>query len=137
MLSKRLFEQLSTICFLKDGSMHCLLYLSTKPFVANNFILSFSSNGLLSSDKYLIESSENIPREYRAEDGGDVQHLSKVLAPPTHWLNKYYPVVLLRNLSDKLVNGLIGKVVSCGDDAPVVNFSLSLYNICVYLGPCI
>jgi hypothetical protein len=27
-----------------------------------------------------------------------------------------------RNLSDKLVNGLIGKVVSCGDDGPVVNF---------------
>ena len=35
---------------------------------------------------------------------------------------KYCPVVLLRNLSDKLVNGLIGKVVSCGDDGPVVNF---------------
>ena len=42
-------------------SMHCLLYLPSKPFVANNFILSFSSNGLLSSDKYLIESSESIP----------------------------------------------------------------------------
>ena len=72
--------------------------------------------------KQCILQAESQLYEYRAEDDGDVQHLSKVLAPPTLWLKKDCPVVLLRNLSDKLVNGLIGKVVSCGDDGPVVNF---------------
>ena len=86
-------------------------------------IRPLDENGLV--DKYnrqCILQAEGQMYEYRAEDGGDVQHLSKDLAPPTLWLKKDCPVVFLRNLSDKLVNGLIGKVASCGDDGPVVNF---------------
>jgi ATP-dependent DNA helicase PIF1 len=197
MLSKRLFEQLSTICSLKDGNycfgniqlvfsgdflqlppvknslyneegqfcflsetfqrvfQHTVFLSEIKRQCDSTFIQTINevSRGILSEDsnKYLSELNRPLDEkdsvklfatnglvdkynrqcilqakgqlyEYRAEDGGDVQHLSKVLAPPTLWLKKYCPVVLLRNLSDKLVNGLIGKVVSCGDDGPVVNF---------------
>jgi hypothetical protein len=71
-------------------------YLSelNRPLDEKDSIKLFATNGLV--DKYnrqCILQAEGQLYEYRAEDGGDVQHLSKVLAPPTLWLKKYCPVV--------------------------------------------
>jgi hypothetical protein len=60
--------------------------------------------------------------EYKSTDEGDRKFLNKILAPQTLWLKKGAPVMLLHNLSDKLVNGLRGTVVDITESGPVVEF---------------
>ena len=48
--------------------------------------------------------------EYRSNDNGQINELDKVIAPRTLWLKRDCPVVLIRNLSSVLVNGLCGTV---------------------------
>ncbi|KAK3106999.1 hypothetical protein FSP39_004649 [Pinctada imbricata] len=59
--------------------------------------------------------------EYKAIDRGESHYLKKVLAPPTLWLKDGCPVILVRNISSNLVNGLQGIVLSC-KECPVVHF---------------
>ncbi|XP_021349151.1 uncharacterized protein LOC110447633 [Mizuhopecten yessoensis] len=60
--------------------------------------------------------------EYCAEDTGQERYLSRLLAPKVLWLKVGSPVILLRNLTNKLCNGLSGTIVSLETDGPVVNF---------------
>lgn len=59
---------------------------------------------------------------YQSEDEGDRFYLSKFQAPPTLGLKVNCPVMLVVNLSDKLVNGLRGTVVELGTDHVTVHF---------------
>jgi hypothetical protein len=64
-------------------------YLSelNRPLDEKDSIKLFATNGLLGRyTRQCILQAECQLYEYRAEDDGDVQHLSKVLAPPTLWL---------------------------------------------------
>ena len=59
---------------------------------------------------------------FEAEDTGDCTLLRKMIAPKILHLKPLCPVMLLRNLSDSLVNGLLGTVLRRGEDGPVVEF---------------
>jgi ATP-dependent DNA helicase PIF1 len=60
--------------------------------------------------------------EFRSADEGHQKHLNKILAPKTLWLKIGAPVILLRNLSNKLVNGLRGNIHDISETGPVVEF---------------
>ncbi|XP_053402931.1 ATP-dependent DNA helicase PIF1-like [Mercenaria mercenaria] len=65
--------------------------------------------------------------EFKSDDEGDLKYLNKILAPETLWLKIAAPVILLRNLSDRLVNGLRGNIYDITDSGPIVEFpSLNL-----------
>ena len=59
---------------------------------------------------------------YRGEDLGETKQLLKCPGKPTIYLRKNAPVMLLVNLSAKLVNGLRGTVVCLNEDHVEVNF---------------
>ena len=60
--------------------------------------------------------------EFQCADEGDQKYLNKMLAPKTLWLKKGAPVILLRNMSEKLVNGLRGHVHDITETGPVIEF---------------
>ena len=55
-------------------------------------------------------------------DTGDKRYLSEVLASRTLWLKIAIPVILIKNLSDQLVNGLRGTVYDIEDGKILVEF---------------
>ncbi|XP_045173548.2 uncharacterized protein LOC123535080 [Mercenaria mercenaria] len=59
--------------------------------------------------------------EYISTDSGDISQLDHIQAPHSLWLKVGCPVILLQNLSDKLVNGLRGHVHAF-DGGPVIKF---------------
>jgi len=59
---------------------------------------------------------------YVAKDSGDVVHLSSCTAQKTLTLKVNTRVVLLKNISNELVNGLRGYVTSFVDGFPLVKF---------------
>ena len=82
---------------------------------ANNFLVdNYNRNKVLDINSTLFE--------YKAKDSGENKYLSKITAQSTLWLKKGVPVILLRNLSQELVNGLKGTVVGFEKDGPVVEF---------------
>ncbi|XP_033725340.1 uncharacterized protein LOC117315301 [Pecten maximus] len=95
---------------------------SVKLFATNNLVDDYNRRRILNWRGELIE--------YSAVDTGDKKHLSKILAPQKLWLKEGCPVVLLRNFSKVLYNGLQGYIVSLGKDGPVVDFgSLGVHRI--------
>ncbi|XP_052271465.1 uncharacterized protein LOC127872172 [Dreissena polymorpha] len=61
--------------------------------------------------------------EFKSHDDGDRHFLEKMIAPKILWLKIGSPVMLLKNISDKLVNGLQGHVHSITDMGPVIEFT--------------
>ena len=85
---------------------------SIKLFAINNFLVdNYNRKKVLEWDGALID--------YKAEDLGEIKHISKITAPSVLWLKTGVPVILLRNLSNELVNGLKGTVVGF---EPVIKF---------------
>jgi hypothetical protein len=60
---------------------------------------------------------------YRGEDVGAQTYLAKIIAPKVLHLKRGCPVMLLWNLSDRLVNGSLGTVVDFTKEGPVVDFT--------------
>ncbi|XP_052769503.1 ATP-dependent DNA helicase PIF1-like [Mya arenaria] len=60
--------------------------------------------------------------EFQSTDTGRAKDLAKLTAPWLLWIKKSCPVILLRNLSKTLVNGLSGYVCEVDDSEPVINF---------------
>ncbi|XP_053384702.1 uncharacterized protein LOC128550205 [Mercenaria mercenaria] len=92
-----------------------------RPLKKDRCIKLFSTNEQV--EDYNRQCTVDFPGElyeYKSTDEGDRKYLNKILAPQTLWLKKETPVMLLRNLSDKLVNGLQGTVIENG---PIVEFS--------------
>lgn len=86
----------------------------TRLFANNYLVDDYNRQCLFKSDEQLYE--------YTAEDTGEEKYLHKLLAPKKLLLKVGCPVILLRNLSNKLVNGLQGTVTVCEPDGVVVNF---------------
>jgi ATP-dependent DNA helicase PIF1 len=59
---------------------------------------------------------------YRADDSGDTKKLNRVMARRVVSLKVGCPVMLVKNLSPKLVNGSIGIVIALDRDCPTVQF---------------
>ena len=60
--------------------------------------------------------------EFKATDSGDTTELKNLTAPSTLWLKFRCPVILLRNLSNTLVNGLRGILIDATDTLLTLNF---------------
>jgi len=60
--------------------------------------------------------------EFKANDSVQKSELRKVAAPEILWLKTNCPVILVKNKSAKLVNGLIGRLRNITDKGLVVEF---------------
>ncbi|XP_070564667.1 uncharacterized protein [Ptychodera flava] len=61
-------------------------------------------------------------QNYKAIDSGETRYLKAFAAPQNLYLKRDAPVMLTVNLSEELVNGLIGKVVDFAENGPRVHF---------------
>lgn len=59
---------------------------------------------------------------YLSKDTGDGKYLKHIGAPRCLILKRTCPVILLKNLSDSLTNGTLGKVVDFSEEGPVIHF---------------
>jgi ATP-dependent DNA helicase PIF1 len=88
---------------------------SVKLFSINQHVDDYNRNCILKHPGEIYE--------FVSKDSGDKSELFQIKAPHTLWLKIGCPVILLQNLSDKLVNGLRGIVHSFDEDGPVINFN--------------
>jgi ATP-dependent DNA helicase PIF1 len=106
-------------------SPESISYIKTldRPLPIGNEVMLFSNNDLVNVyNRRQILNGPGVIREFVSEDSGDVRMLIKSTAPPRLWLKEGCPVILIRNLNNKLVNGLRGKVVDFEDTSPIVHF---------------
>ena len=61
--------------------------------------------------------------QFTAEDTGDTKQLHSLTAPKILWLKIGSPVLLVRNLTKKRVNGSQGTVLDIDSEGPTVHFS--------------
>lgn len=87
---------------------------SVKLFATNDQVDDFNRQNLLKMSGSVYE--------FVSEDTGKTAYLNHVLAPHKLWLKVGAPVILLRNISDKLVNGLRGEVLNISEEGPFVAF---------------
>ena len=71
-----------------------------------------------------LMSMEGELKIFESTDTGDERILCKILAPKRLGVKLNAPVMLLRNLNERHMNGLIGKVVQINDDSIYVNFEV-------------
>lgn len=88
---------------------------SVKLFSTNLLVDEYNRSCLLTHDGDMLE--------FQATDSGDTGELKNLTAPKTLWLKIGCPVILLRNLSNTLVNGLRGSLVGVSDAELAVKFS--------------
>ncbi|XP_061167824.1 uncharacterized protein LOC133176769 [Saccostrea echinata] len=89
-------------------------------------------------DIFNYNKLQNLPGElklYKSRDEGSNHYLSKFLAPKNLGLKVGCPVMLVRNLSDSLVNGLCGTVVQLMSDSVDVKFVFEKRNTVVTVKP--
>ena len=60
--------------------------------------------------------------QYCSTDMGSEHYLKRLTPPTTLILKRRCPVILLKNVSDKLVNGTLGTVVNLNEDGPLIHF---------------
>ena len=89
-------------------------------------------------DIFNYNKLQNLPGElkiYKARDEGSCHYLNKFLAPKNLGLKVGCPVMLVRNLSDSLVNGLRGTVSQLMSDSVDVKFVFENKNVVVTVKP--
>lgn len=69
---------------------------------------------------------ESTNASYVVEEEGEQKYLRKINANKVLLLKEGAPVMLIRNLSDTLVNGLLGTVFKLEDDGPTVKFETKI-----------
>lgn len=109
--SKKFMEKLNRLLSDRDSSDGDS---SIKLFATNDHVDDFNRDSILKFSGPVYEFVSN--------DIGEKRYLSHILAPHILWLKIGAPVILLRNLSTKLVNGLSGTIFDIKDNIPVVEF---------------
>jgi len=87
---------------------------ATTLFATNQQVDSFNRSKILNFPGQLFE--------YPSSDTGDQKYLQKLTCPKVLWLKIGMPVILLRNISEKLYNGLQGTVQGIDKEGPSINF---------------
>lgn len=88
--------------------------VSVKLFAKNDLVNDYNRTSLLNFPGDLYE--------YKSNDSGRVKELFKVTAPEILWIKLGCPVILLKNLTGKLVNGLMGHIQDINNKGLVVEF---------------
>lgn len=110
---------------LDDEIVEYMTFLS-RPLVheTRHTIKLFSNNllvNMFNREKILIREGELFC--FEAMDEGIQSELDKIIAPRQLWLKVGIPVMLLRNLTDNLVNCFLGKVVNISQEHVSVHFT--------------
>lgn len=95
-----------TCCLLKNLARplpETVLKNSVKLFSTNELVDDYNRDKLLQFPGALLELKSH-------DEGKKYYYSSDLLAPRMLWLKIGVPVILLRNLSDVLVNGMLGEV---------------------------
>lgn len=93
-----------------------------RPLNSSESVKLFSKNDLVDDfNRKMILKQTGPLYEFASDDSGDAKALDRITAPRILWIKVGTPVILLQNLSDTLVNGLVGEVQSV-TDTPVVTF---------------
>lgn len=109
---------------LSENTIYQLKQLSRQTEDTGETTTLFSTNLLVDSynrDAILNEKGDLI--EYVSDDYGENKYTSRITAPRKLWLKKDCPVILLRKISDQLVNGSLGRIISCESECVTVFFS--------------
>ncbi|XP_053388812.1 uncharacterized protein LOC128551890 [Mercenaria mercenaria] len=85
---------------------------SIKLFATNDLVDDYNRDQILDFPGHLVE--------FKSSDTGDKKYLNDMLAAKKLWLKIGIPVVLIKNLSDVLVNGLMGEVYDICDDGKIL-----------------
>ncbi|WAR18194.1 LOW QUALITY PROTEIN: PIF1-like protein [Mya arenaria] len=105
--SKQFILKLSRPLTVQEGSR------SIKLFSRNDYMITIGN---------VLSNFPGTIFEFQSTDTGRAKDLAKLTAPWLLWIKKSCPVILLRNLSKTLVNGLSGYVCEVDDSEPVINF---------------
>ncbi|WAR07858.1 PIF1-like protein, partial [Mya arenaria] len=116
-------------CSMGNASPHTVTFIRSlnRPLPEKVSIVTpmlFSTNELVDdfNRKSIIEQPGQM-YEFIATDTGEKRYLDKMTVSKVLWLNIGVPVILMHNLTDKLVNGLQGYVTGITEDGPVVKFA--------------
>jgi hypothetical protein len=102
-----------------DGTIEMMKELS-RPINENSMKL-FSTNDLVDDfNRDMILNHPGPLHEYISSDNGEKKHLKELLACRNLWLKIGIPVILIKNLSDQLVNGLRGTVYDIYEDGRIL-----------------
>lgn len=104
-----------------DLNQYCMSL--ARPLGNENSTKLFANNTLV--DLFNRECILKLPRvmyRFDAQDEGDVSQLKNIIVKKTLWLKIGVKVMLLRNLTNKLVNGLVGEVKQIMDETVKVFF---------------
>ncbi|WAR18199.1 PIF1-like protein [Mya arenaria] len=94
---------------------------SIKLFAKNDLVDDFNRTSLLDYPGDLYQ--------FKSTDSEDISGIRTIPAPEILWVKVGCPVILLQNLSDKLVNGLVGRIHSISvETGPVVEFATIVFN---------
>ena len=108
-----------------DSFMH---YLSRpfNPEVQSKAIKLFARNIDVDIYNYqILQTVDNPLYIFEAQDTGDPHYLNKLLAPKRLGIKDDSPVMLLRNINDRFVNGLIGRVLYIEPECVKVAFKFN------------
>jgi ATP-dependent DNA helicase PIF1 len=90
-------------------------------------------------DMYNYTKIQNLPGDtviFKSKDEGSTYYLDKLLVPKNIGLKIACPVILLKNLSNELVNGLRGTVINLKKDCVDVAFHIGEKTITCNITPC-
>ncbi|XP_045160900.1 uncharacterized protein LOC123525813 [Mercenaria mercenaria] len=94
-----------------------------RPIDDTSLVKLFANNLLVDTyNRSKLTESDGDTLEFKAIDHGEKRYLVNISAQQTLWLKQGSPVILLRNISSVLVNGLTGTVKDFDPDGPVVEF---------------
>ncbi|WAR18361.1 PIF1-like protein [Mya arenaria] len=91
---------------------------SIKLFAKNDLVDDFNRTSLLDYPGDLYQ--------FKSTDSEDISGIRTISAPEILWVKVGCPVILLQNLSDKLVNGLVGRIHSISVETGPYNMIPSL-----------
>ena len=104
----------STMQYIKSLPLPNSETLSLKLFATNDLVTDYNR-------KCLLEMIGDIC-QYTAKDKGSSTPLKACQAERHIWLKVGVPVVLIRNLTDVLVNGMQGTITALAKEGPTVTF---------------
>ncbi|MES9883831.1 MAG: AAA family ATPase [Sedimenticola sp.] len=105
----------NTLSFLNSRNLEVAAEDTVHLFARNYKVDDFNRKKIMDLPGTLYEFNST-------DEGENKSLLQKLTVPKNLWLKVGIPVILLRNITDRLVNGLRGRVCNIDDEGPTVEF---------------